>query len=245
MITVIVFLMIFIVLRRFKPSLLILSSIAFSIVITFNLIYLFKISLNMLTLGALALGFGMFVDNSIVVFENILRLRERGCRQGGGHPGSQGGFRRRPGFDADDDGRLLLLSLFPGQAQDLLSAPGHRHHLGPDRFALRLLHPDSGPEPAAPQEAEDGGPPKEDPRFETVLGVPHAPSVEVLLIVAALLFGAYVVPGRGHDRRWYPWYSKEYLYVRVGMPPGTDIARTDETIREFEEKVMDRTTKRR
>ena len=32
----------------------------------------------MLTLGALALGFGMFVDNSIVVFENVLRLRERG-----------------------------------------------------------------------------------------------------------------------------------------------------------------------
>ena len=70
--------MIFVVLRRIKPSLLILSSIAFSIVITFNLIYAFKISLNMLTLGALALGFGMFVDNSIVVFENILRLREGG-----------------------------------------------------------------------------------------------------------------------------------------------------------------------
>ena len=38
--------------------------------------------------------------------------------------------------------------------------------------------------------------------------------------------------------RWYSWYSKEYLYVRVGMPPGTDIARTDETIRAFEDKVM-------
>ncbi|MGZ5556125.1 MAG: efflux RND transporter permease subunit, partial [Candidatus Aminicenantales bacterium] len=78
LITAIVFVMVFVVLRRIKPSLLILSSIAFSIVITFNLIYAFKISLNMLTLGALALGFGMFVDNSIVVFENILRLREGG-----------------------------------------------------------------------------------------------------------------------------------------------------------------------
>ncbi|MCJ7485793.1 MAG: efflux RND transporter permease subunit, partial [Candidatus Aminicenantes bacterium] len=78
LITIIVFAMIFVVLRRVRPSLLILASIAFSIVITFNLIYAFKISLNMLTLGALALGFGMFVDNSIVVFENILRLRERG-----------------------------------------------------------------------------------------------------------------------------------------------------------------------
>jgi len=50
-VTVLVFLMIFIVLRRFVPSLLILSSIAFSVVITFNLIYLLKIPLNMLTLG--------------------------------------------------------------------------------------------------------------------------------------------------------------------------------------------------
>lgn len=32
----------------------------------------------MLTLGALALGFSMFVDDSNIVFENILRLRERG-----------------------------------------------------------------------------------------------------------------------------------------------------------------------
>jgi HAE1 family hydrophobic/amphiphilic exporter-1 len=78
LIIIIVFAMVFVVLRRVKPSLLILSSIAFSIVITFNLIYAFKISLNMLTLGALALGFGMFVDNSIVVFENILKKNEEG-----------------------------------------------------------------------------------------------------------------------------------------------------------------------
>ena len=77
-IIVIVFIMVFVVLRRFTPSLLILSSIAFSIVITFNLIYVFKVSMNMLTLGALAMGFGMLVDNAIVVFENTLRLREQG-----------------------------------------------------------------------------------------------------------------------------------------------------------------------
>ncbi len=59
---IVVFLMIFLILRRIGPSLLILASIAFSVVITFNLIAAFRISLNMLTLGALALGFGMFVD---------------------------------------------------------------------------------------------------------------------------------------------------------------------------------------
>jgi len=77
-ITVLIFLMIFVVIRRLLPSLLILSSVAFSTIISFNFIYIFNISMNMLTLGALALGFGMFVDNAIVVFENTLRLREAG-----------------------------------------------------------------------------------------------------------------------------------------------------------------------
>jgi HAE1 family hydrophobic/amphiphilic exporter-1 len=76
-IVAVIFVLVFIVLRSVKPSILVLSSIAFSVLITFNLIYFFKISLNMFTLGGLALGFGLFVDNSIVVFENVLRLRER------------------------------------------------------------------------------------------------------------------------------------------------------------------------
>ncbi|MFW6160778.1 MAG: efflux RND transporter permease subunit, partial [Acidobacteriota bacterium] len=74
----VIFILVLVVLRSVKPSLLVISSIAFSVLITFNLIYLFKISINMLTLGGLALGFGLFVDNSIVVFENILRLKEKG-----------------------------------------------------------------------------------------------------------------------------------------------------------------------
>ena len=77
-IVVVIFFLVFLVLKSFKPSLLVLSSIAFSVLITFNLIYLFKVSINLLTLGGLALGFGLFVDNSIVVFENGLRLREKG-----------------------------------------------------------------------------------------------------------------------------------------------------------------------
>ncbi|MFC2166876.1 efflux RND transporter permease subunit [Acidobacteriota bacterium] len=74
----VIFVLIFISLRSFKPSLLVLSSILFSVCITFILIYAFKISINMLTLGGLTLGFGLFVDNAIVVFENVLRLREKG-----------------------------------------------------------------------------------------------------------------------------------------------------------------------
>ncbi|GAI99858.1 unnamed protein product, partial [marine sediment metagenome] len=64
----VIFILIFMFLRSIKPSLLVVSSIAFSVLLTFNLVYFTKTSLNMFTLGGLALGFGLFVDNSIVVF---------------------------------------------------------------------------------------------------------------------------------------------------------------------------------
>ena len=75
----VIFFLVFLILKSFQPSILVLSSIAFSVLITFNLIYFLKISVNILTLGGLALGFGLFVDNSIVVFENVLRYREKGA----------------------------------------------------------------------------------------------------------------------------------------------------------------------
>ena len=49
-----------------------------SVVATFILIYFGGLNLNMMTMGGLALGIGMMVDCSIVVLENIFRLREEG-----------------------------------------------------------------------------------------------------------------------------------------------------------------------
>lgn len=66
------------VFRDFKPSLLVFSSVIFSVFASFTVIYILKIPVNLLTLSGFALGFGMFVDNAVVVFENIMRLREAG-----------------------------------------------------------------------------------------------------------------------------------------------------------------------
>jgi len=51
-------------------------SIPISIIATFSLMYFQGLSLNIMTLGGLALGAGMLVDNSIVVIENIFRHRK-------------------------------------------------------------------------------------------------------------------------------------------------------------------------
>lgn len=60
-------------LRNLKAPLIIGLSIPFSIITTFALLYFAGISINMMTLGGLALGIGMLLDNSIVVIENIYR----------------------------------------------------------------------------------------------------------------------------------------------------------------------------
>lgn len=63
-------------LRNVRSTSIIGIAIPISIVATFMLIYFGGFTLNLMTLGGLALGVGMLVDNAIVVLENIYRLRE-------------------------------------------------------------------------------------------------------------------------------------------------------------------------
>jgi HAE1 family hydrophobic/amphiphilic exporter-1 len=73
-------LVLFIFLRRIGTTAIISISIPVSIVATFNLMYFKGLSLNIMTLGGLALGAGMLVDNAIVVVENIVRNIESGMK---------------------------------------------------------------------------------------------------------------------------------------------------------------------
>jgi HAE1 family hydrophobic/amphiphilic exporter-1 len=238
----VIFILIYLVLRSIKPSLLVLSSIAFSVLLTFNLVYFTKTSLNMLTLGGLALGFGLFVDNSIVVFENVLRIRE-----GGASPvqsaiqGSKEVF--LPVFAstlttmsvffsiAYFQGRLKLVYLpmaiviSSALAASLLVSFSLIPALSP-----RLL---KSPKKRRKERYRD--------LYAKSLNFLIKHPVEILLIVAAIFFGSYkwfrseVTLGE-----FFSWYSKEKLRVYVGMPAGTDIERTDIVMRQFEEKVLEK-----
>ncbi len=75
---IIAVIVLFIFLRRLKVTLIISFAIPISIIATFNLMYFNGLSLNIMTLGGLALGAGMLVDNAIVVVENIFRNMEQG-----------------------------------------------------------------------------------------------------------------------------------------------------------------------
>ena len=65
-------------LRNFRSTIVIATAIPVSIIATFALLYFGNFTLNIMTLGGLALGIGMLVDNAIVVLENIFRMRESG-----------------------------------------------------------------------------------------------------------------------------------------------------------------------
>ena len=65
-------------LRNLRSTIIIATSIPISIVATFALMYFSGFTLNIMTLGGMALGIGMLVDSAIVVLENIYRLRESG-----------------------------------------------------------------------------------------------------------------------------------------------------------------------
>ena len=65
-------------LRDIKPTLVVGISIPLSVLFAVVLMYFTNLDLNIMTLAGLSLGIGMLVDNSIVVIENIYRLRSRG-----------------------------------------------------------------------------------------------------------------------------------------------------------------------
>ena len=71
-------LIIFLFLRDVWSTLIISLAIPLSLVITFTPMFLAGVSLNLMSLGGLALGIGMLVDSSIVVLESIFRCREEG-----------------------------------------------------------------------------------------------------------------------------------------------------------------------
>ena len=66
-------------LRRFRASIILLTSIGLSLLIAMICFEALGLGLDLLTLSGLALAFGILVDNAVVIYENIRRKREEGA----------------------------------------------------------------------------------------------------------------------------------------------------------------------
>jgi len=239
----VIFVLVFLVLRSFKPSLLVLSSILFSVLITFNLIYLFKVSINILTLGGLALGFGLFVDNSIVVFENVLRLREKGMSLvEAAIRGSKEVFLPVLAATLTTMSVFFAFAFFQGRLKIyyLPLAIVITSALAASLLVSFSLIPAMSPKLIKKGKRER----KERFRnyYEDILRFLIRHPAEVVIIVVLVFFGAY------------SWFKKEVtigpfldfgyrqeLSAVIGMPAGTPIESTDEVSKQFEEKVLEKT----
>jgi len=76
---ILAFLVLFLFLRDPRYPISVALAIPISVIATFSLLDLAGVSLNIMSLGGLALGVGMLVDNSIIVLENVFRHREEGA----------------------------------------------------------------------------------------------------------------------------------------------------------------------
>jgi HAE1 family hydrophobic/amphiphilic exporter-1 len=72
-------LVLFLFIRDWKSPLVVGLAVPVSIVITFAVMYSIGIHFNVVSLGGLALGLGILVDNSIIVLDNVQRFRKQGC----------------------------------------------------------------------------------------------------------------------------------------------------------------------
>lgn len=72
-------LILFLFLRDIRPTFITLCAIPISVVFAIVLMYFSGVTINMISLSGLAVAVGMLVDNSVVVIENIYRLRDKGA----------------------------------------------------------------------------------------------------------------------------------------------------------------------
>ena len=228
-----------------RASLVIFASIFFSVLIAVNVIYFAGYTLNQLTLMALAAGFGLYVDNSIVVLENIYRLWESGHSR----------------KEAIIEGaKNVVLPIMAATLTTLIVYAPFLYLTGEQRIyylpmavmivlsvigsvlvaftfipALvgRLLVPRA---PAAP---------RREPFYQRfyrglvsrTLNWPWVTvAIPVLLFAGSYyLFDQNVVRGR----MWFGGGSQSsYISINIDLPRGSDIDRTDELTRFFEERLL-------
>jgi len=276
----VIFLVLLVFLRSFRSAGIVFATIAFSILIALNLTYFSGLTLNVLTLMGLAMGFGLIVDNAIVVLENIYRKRQEGQ---GAAVAAEAGAKQVvlpiiaatlttlivfiPFVYLQGELRLFYVPLAIVVGMSLLASLFVAFSFIP-ALASKVLGGGAGSgEQGAGYEvqnaassagggAEGSRSPLPAPRsplyvrfYAAILGFtlrltkrrrwPLLPLATVA--AAAVIFGGsyylfYKYVNRGVV--WGRWGSSDtYIAIQVGLPRGSELDRTDELTRFFEDKL--------
>jgi len=243
-------------LRDVRSTAIIAVSIPTSIVATFLLLHREGVTLNVMSLGGLALGVGMLVDNSIVVLESIVRHRREGGDRvtavvNGTHEVAQAVTASTlttiavflPIFFVEGIARqifqdqaltvtfALMVSLVVAiTLTPMLAALGGKR----DKAAAPVLSPAVGAMPVTP--AEDEGRARR--AYRRILGgaLRHRAAV---LVGAIVLFGGAMTGLRGLGADLIPAFSQGELRFGLELPEGTPIEHTGEVVGRVENAIAD------
>lgn len=264
----VIFLVLLAFLRNVIRPLVILATIFFSVLLTINFFYFAGIGLNLLTLAGLALGFGMMVDNSIVVFENISRYHDRGA---GVSAAAEQGARDValpiiastlttvavfiPFLYMTGELRIYYLPFTIAIGLALLASLLVAFTFTPSlaavvmkRIELRRSKIEDGG-----LKLEDGGWKIEDRKVELNAFAPKSQfdfytrllawslrhRFVVIMLTVGLFAGSYYLFEKFVTKgRIWAWGEDTYIVVFIHMPTGSEIERTDEIVRKFEDSVV-------
>ena len=270
---VVVFVVLLVFLRSFRSAGIVFATIAFSILIALNLIYFGGLSLNVLTLMGLAMGFGLIVDNAIVVLENIYRKGRRGTAE----------ERATAAVAAERGAKEVMLAILAATLTTVIVFVPFVYLQGELRdyyiplaivvgmslvaslfvaftfipaLAAKILggagsEARSRGEVGGADGTPSGGPadplrPPDSPLYVRVyaglLGFTLRWPWLAIVIALACLGGSYRVFDKYVTRGvlWRAWWGQQtFINIRIQLPRGEELDRTDELARFFEAKLRE------
>jgi HAE1 family hydrophobic/amphiphilic exporter-1 len=242
LILAVIFVILFLTVRDWRGALLIFASVFFSVFATFTAIYIFNIPLNLLTLSGFALGFGMFVDNAVVVYDSILRLREKGWSR---ENAALEGPRRVlvPVLASTFTTIIVFFSFawFQGRLRvyylplaEVISIA----LLCSVLVAYTLV-------PPLAARAEFRFTPEKKGRGHGVYGFfLRYPLFVILPVMAVLAFSFLLFREKVTFGRFFSWYEKQSLNVWLRLPAGSEFADVRDALLKFEKVALAKTYER-
>jgi HAE1 family hydrophobic/amphiphilic exporter-1 len=243
----IVFVVLLVFLRSFRSAAITFSTIAFSALITLNLMYFGGFTLNVLTLMGLAMGFGTIVDNAIVVLENIYR-RARGGEASA--EAAEKGTREvmLPIFAATMTNIVVLLPFVYLQGElQIYYVPLAVVVLFSQLASLLVgfsLVPALAARILGTRRLTARTPRRERPRewyLSLVAVTLRRPWITVGIAVLAFAGSSAAFHYKvNRGVLWRAWYGQDtYLSIGIGQPRGEELDKTDAIVRHFENRLRE------
>ncbi len=227
-------------LKSIRTTLIVAIAIPFSILVTFILMYFRGLTINIMTLGGLALGVGMLVDNSIVVVENIHRHLQLGAsRKDAALKGTGEVARAITAATLTTLAVFLPLAFIGGLTGELFKELALTVSFALIASLLVALTVIPMLSSLFASKAPGSGKHSRRESFYTrvLKGALKHPYV-TLLIALALLGGSFFFLYPAIGTEFLPTADEGTFVVSVSLPVGTNLDTTQKKVREFEDIIL-------